>query len=427
MLDRLIAIDNDIRIAIIGIGSIGKGLFYQSHITPGIRCVGIADIRPERAIACAEWLGYDYRACGTLDEVHDAVARGRLAICEDGDLLARCDMTDILLESSSSVPAGGRFSETAIRHGKHVILMNAEADLIFGPYLLQLAREKGVVYTSCDGDQPVSIARLVEDVRLWGFELVMAGNIKGFLDRYANPTSIIPEADKRYLDYQQCSAYTDGTKLCIEQALVANAMGLATAVPGMHGPRAAHVREVPALFDLRGMWERHGPVVDYVLGAEPKGGVFAVGYSDDDYQRRMLAWFPSLLGEGPFYVFYVPYHLCHVEAMKTVADVALDRRPLLQPTHGFRTNVYAYAKRGLRAGERLDGIGGYACYGLIENCGGNGDNPGLPICLADDVVLTRDIGKDEKILLSDVRYDSARADFAMYGKALQASAKGAVR
>ena len=427
MLNRLIALDNDIRIAIIGIGSIGKGLFYQSHITPGIRCVGIADIRPERAVACAEWLGYDYRVCGTLDEVHDAAGRGRLAVCEDGDLLARCDMTDVLMESSGSVAAGGRFSETALRHGKHLILMNAEADLIFGPYLLQLARENGVVYTSCDGDQPVSIARLVEDVRLWGFELVMAGNIKGFLDRYANPTSIIPEADKRYLDYQQCSSYTDGTKLCIEQALAANGLGLSVAVPGMFGPRAAHVREVPALFDLAALRNRNGPLVDYVLGAEPKGGVFAVGFSDDEYQRRMLAWFPSLLGDGPFYVFATPYHLCHVEAMKTVAEAVLDGKSLLHPAHGFRTNVYAYAKRDLRAGERLDGIGGYASYGLIENCGNNGGNPGLPICLADDIFVTRDIARDEKILLSDVRYDSTRSDFVMYGKALVASEKGNAR
>jgi predicted homoserine dehydrogenase-like protein len=107
-----------------------------------------------------------------------------------------------------------------------------------------------------------------------------------------------------------------------------------------------------------------------------------------------------------------------------VAEVTLDRKPLLQPTHGFRTNVYAYAKRNLRAGERLDGIGGYTCYGLIENCADNDDNPGLPICLAEDIPVLRDIARDEKILMTDVRHDSARADFAMYRKALEAAEKG---
>ena len=115
--------------------------------------------------------------------------------------------------------------------------MNSEIDLIFGPSFSRVAKKNGVIYTSCDGDQYGVLKHVIVEIQSWGFELVMAGNIKGFLDRYANPTTIIPEADKRNLDYKMCTAYTDGTKLNIEMALIANAFNLQTTVPGMHDPK----------------------------------------------------------------------------------------------------------------------------------------------------------------------------------------------
>lgn len=303
-------------------------------------------------------------------------------------------------------------------------MMNAEADLIFGPHLMRLAKKNGVIYTSCDGDQPGCLRRLIDDVRLWGFDLVMAGNIKGFLDRYSNPTKIIPEAEKRFLDYKMCAGFTDGTKLCVERALVANAFDLVTMVPGMRGPRASRLTEVFDLFDFEALRARGSGVVDYVLGSRPYGGVFVVGYCDNPYQQSMLGWFPAEVGRGPFYVFERPYHLVHVEAMKCVAEAFLDREALLQPTYGFKTNVYAYAKRDLHRGEKLDGIGGYTCYGLIENCSDDRLHPGVPICLAEDVTLTRDVPQDRKILAADIVYEASRPDFALYRKAVEPSAAG---
>jgi predicted homoserine dehydrogenase-like protein len=267
----------------------------------------------------------------------------------------------------------------------------------------------------------VVIKHLVDELRLWGFELVMAGNIKGFLDRYSNPTKIMPEADKRMLDYKMAAAYTDGTKVNIEMALIANALGLSAPVPGMRGPSTQDVRDALTLFDLPSIWRSKQPVVDYVLGGEPKGGVFAIGYTDNAYQQSMLAWFPPEIGKGPFYVFYRPYHLSHIEAMSTVAKTALDHEPDLQPLSGFKTNVYAYAKRDLHAGEELDGVGGYNCYGLIENAGGDGNNPGLPICLAVDLKIKHDIARDEKIMMRDVSYDPNRDDLKLYALALESS------
>ncbi|MBN2539664.1 MAG: homoserine dehydrogenase, partial [Deltaproteobacteria bacterium] len=269
------------------------------------------------------------------------------------------------------------------------------------------------------GDQYGVIKHLVDDLQSWGFELVMAGNIKGFLDRYANPTSIIPEADKRNLNYKMCTSYTDGTKLNIEMAILANVYGLAVPVPGMYGPPATHVNEVFQKFDFDHLWHDRKPFVDYILGAEPGGGVFAVGYCDHPYQQEMLAYYK--MGTGPYYLFYRPYHLCHIEAISTIWEVVTRNTPFLQPDHGFQTNVYTYAKRNLKRGTALDGIGGYDCYGLIEDCTSQTMRPGLPICLAENVVLNRDFQRDEKICINDVTIAPDRFDFSLYEKALRVS------
>lgn len=421
LLSRLRALEDNIRVGIIGIGSIGKGLVLQCQMTPGMECVAIADIKMDRAIACAEWLERDYRIVHTLEAMHETIHRGKIAVCEEGDLVARCDLADVLIESTNAIAAGGRFAITALEHRKHLVMMNYEAGLIFGPYLSHLAQEQGMVYTSCDGDQPTVLRHLINELEFMGFELVMAGNIKGYLDRYANPTTIIPEADKRNLDYRMCASYTDGTKLCIEMAVLANGLGLRTAVPGMYGPRANHVHDVFDLFDLDALWEGKRPFVDYILGAKPAGGVFAIGYTDNEYQQSTLAWFPPQMGPGPFYLFYRPYHLGHFEAMACVAEAVLDGCSVLKPDFGFQTNVYAYAKRDLDKGERLDGIGGYTCYGLIENCSENDDHPGIPICLAQSVILKRNVAKDEKIFTEDVIYDPADFQFKLYLKAVEQS------
>jgi len=417
MLTRLESLAQPIKVAIVGAGHTGKALLYQCQITPGIECVAIADIDVPKAVDACTALACKYEVAESQASLQDAIARGAVGVCENGEFLAQCEGVDVLIESSSAVAAGGHFAAVALESGIHVVMMNAEADLIFGPHLMHLAERNGVVYTTCDGDQPGVMQRLVREIHLWGFELVMVGNIKGFLDRYANPTTIVPEADKRFLDYKMCTAYTDGTKLCVEMALMANALGLKTDVPGMHGPRTDDILNVFDLFDFERLHQGGTAVVDYVLGAKPYGGVFVVARTDNPFQQKMMDYFPSQQGDGPFYVFNRPYHLCHVEAMQCVAEAFLDHDALLVPTHGFKTNVYAYAKRDLRQGEKLDGIGGYTCYGLIENCSENVRLPGLPICLADDIVLKRDIAKDEKISLRDVTFDADRTDYRLYALA----------
>lgn len=416
MLDKLSRLETPIRLVIVGMGAMGRGILHQSFITPGLECVGIADKNPD---LCTQSALAVNRMPVKVNVFRDfeglSLDKNCLAVCSDGELLARHPAADVFIESSSAISEGGRFSETALNHGKHLVLMNAEVDLTFGPYLLKLARSNGVVYTSCDGDQHGVIKRLIDEVRLWGFELVMAGNIKGYLDRYANPTSIIEEADKRGLDYVQASGYTDGTKLSIEMALVANALGMQTLKPGMYGPRLGEVNDVLNDFELDKLW-RPGdqPFVDYVLGAQPGGGIFVIGYCDDAYQQTMLKYYK--LGSGPYYLFYRPYHLCHVEAMRCIAEAYFEGTSLLEPTYGLKTDVYCYAKRNLYPGEVLDGPGGYTCYGKIENVAENKN--GIPICLSEGTIVSKSVNKDQALTMADLNVDLTRPDFMMYQKSL---------
>jgi len=398
-------------------GSMGKGILYQSSITPGIECVAVCDIDVQRCINALSGLQMPYRVVTDSNEMDEAISRRFVAVCESGVLLSECLRLDAVVEASNSIGPAVQHSITALEHGRHLILMNSEIDLTFGPLLSLTAKRNGVVCTSCDGDQHGVLKHMIDDVQLWGFDLVMAGNIKGFLDRYANPTTIVPEADKRKLDYRMCTSYTDGTKLNIEMAIIANACGLTTKTPGMYGPGAVHVKDVFRLFNFDSLWESRRPFVDYILGAEPGGGVFVIGHCNNPCQRDMLSYYK--MGDGPYYLFYRPYHLCHIEAMGTVISAVSTSKGLLYPFYGFQTNVYAYAKRDLHPGEHLDGVGGYTCYGKIENLEDNITDPGLPICLADGITLNRAIGRDQKIMMTDVDYDSGRIDFRLYAEALE--------
>lgn len=399
-------------VALVGAGSMGRGLFYQLSLTPGLFCSFLADLNINKAAKCALELKCEYRLVNTGEELAQAIEDNILAISEDGSLANQVKSIDVIVEATNSIQAAGLIIEDALLHQKHVVMMNSEADLAFGPYFMSLASQNQVTYTSCDGDQHGVLARLIDEITLWGFDLVVAGNIKGFLDRYSNPTKIIPEADKRNLDYKMATAYTDGSKLSIEMALLANAYNLRPLAPGMQGPQAKNVQEALDLYDLDEIFNSGQPIVDYLLGSEPGGGVFAIGRTDNAYQQSMMKYYK--MGKGPYYLFYRPYHLCHIEAMRCILEAVNENKSLLKPNYGFLTNVYTYAKKPLKKGEALDGLGGYTCYGMIENA----DQKGLPICLAENLIINREIKSDEKILIKDVTIDPNRDDFRLYNRAI---------
>jgi predicted homoserine dehydrogenase-like protein len=370
-----------IMVGLIGAGAMGVGIAWQVNRTPGMTLVFVGDIDISAAREAALSAGL---------EVHDT--KERPVICEapgDGEVLVTGDpldlierlgdrQLDVIVEASNTVGPAARYCLAAIERGCDVVLMNAEVDLALGPLLHHYATDKGVVMTSDGGDQHGVLRKIIDEVQLWGFEIVQAGNIKGFLNRHATAQSLSEEAAERNLSAIQCCAYTDGTKLSIEMACLANSVGLLPTVAGMEGPRAANVYEALEVFDF----DAYGGVgrIDYLLGAEPGGGVYVVGRCEDPLQAGYMAYYK--MGEGPYYLFYRPYHLCHIETPKAIAEAVILRRPVMQPDAGRITDVYAYAKRDLLQGELIKhAIGGDEFYGLVECCNEADAEGKVPIAL----------------------------------------------
>lgn len=381
----------------------GVGIAWQIRRTPGMELVVATDLDSVALEKTAQAYGGPSQNWAADQPLPSS---GGLLLSRDPFYLRQRPelKLDVLVEATNTIGFAGKACFDAIEAGMHVVLMNAEVDLALGPLLHRRAEEKGVVVTSDAGDQHGVLRRMMDEIQLWAFDLVMAGNIKGFLNRYATAADLAYEAKIRNLNPVQCCAYTDGTKLGVEMALVSNASGMVPFVPGMEGPKAARVEQVFQCFDF----QRYGPegVVDYVLGAEPGGGVFVVGRCEDPIQAEYLKYYK--LGEGPEYLFYRPYHLCHLETPRAIARAVEFGRPMLVPSFGRVADVYAYAKSDLPAGTRIEhGIGGDACYGLIETCAAAESEGKLPICLLEcegdqRPRLKKAVGKDRALLWSDV-------------------------
>jgi predicted homoserine dehydrogenase-like protein len=396
-----------IRVALVGAGgSMGQGVALQLGKTPGMRLVASVDVDLPRAKRAAELHGSDWVGAGTEEEITQALRAGRTVVTNDAFAVMKHgrEFVDVLVESTNTTAFAARIVMRSLDAGVDVVLMNAEVDCLLGPLLHKLARDTGAVITSDAGDQHGVLLRMIDEIRLWGLEIVMAGNIKGFLDRYATPASITEEARIRNLNPVMCAAYTDGTKLNIEMDLVANATGLVPARCGMLGPRARHVSEVFEKFDFAQL--RDPGVVDYILGAEPGGGVFVVGYCDDAVQQAYLRYYK--MGDGPFYLAYRPYHLCHLETPHAIAEVALRRSPILVPRARPVADVATFAKADLAPGTVIDvGIGGEQTYGMIDRAETLRERGGVPICLLDfengpAAKVLRRVPKDQLITWDDV-------------------------
>ncbi len=405
-LKELEAREARLRVIVVGAGAMGVGVAFQVQRTPGMELVAVVDIDPAAARRAAVAGDSDvelveHRSGRTLEpKAGGVVVATELLPLLDGNPLA----ADVLVECTNTVQFAARGVLAALENRIHVVLMNAEVDLLLGPWLHEVARRNGVGVTSDAGDQHGVLMRMIDEIELWGFSIKMAGNIKGFLDRYATVHSIAEEARVRALNPIQCVAYTDGTKLNIEMALVANATGLLPWCAGMEGPRAANISEVFGLFDF----DKYGAggCVDYVVDAEPGGGVFVVGHSDDPVQQPYLSYYK--LGPGPYYLFYRPYHLCHVETPSAIAELCLRGKKVLEPTHGKAAEVATFAKRGLRRGDEVHhGIGGDETYGMVERGDVLAARRAVPIALLDNetgrpFTMLRDVEQDAPISMDDI-------------------------
>jgi predicted homoserine dehydrogenase-like protein len=395
-----------IRVGIIGAGATGRAIALQLG-TPvaGIRLAGISNRTIEHAERSFREAGIQcWDVAETASQAEATIERGIAVITDDPHVLTRCNAIDLIVEVTGTVDFGASVVLDAIAHRKATVMVNAELDSLIGPILKAKADEAGVVLTHTDGDEPGVAMTLFRYLQSVGLRPVAAGNIKGMVDYYRTPETQRIFAEKHDQNVKKVTSFADATKLSMETCVLANATGFGVGRRGMFGPECGYVRELAHLLPAEAML--NGGIVDYSVGAAPHTGGFVIVHEENPYKKVQLAYYK--LGDGPFYVFYTPFHLPHIQLPSTIARAVLHRDATVAPIAGPTCEVLAVAKRDLKVGERLDGVGGFCAYGLIENHAVARAGNALPIALSEDCVLIRDVSKDEVVSFDDVKFPPTR-------------------
>ncbi|UBV44329.1 SAF domain-containing protein (plasmid) [Deinococcus taeanensis] len=397
-----------VRVGMIGAGFMGRGVANQIiNSVPGMRLVAVAN----RTLTTARRAYLEAGVESVLEvrsqaAVEDAIRAGQPAVTEDALLLCRAEGIDCLIDVTGDVEFGAQVTVEAIANGKHMVTMNAELDATVGPLLKVMADRAGVIFTAADGDQPGVQMNLYRFVRSIGLTPLLCGNIKGLQDPYRTPTTQKAFAERWGQNPYMVTSFADGTKISFEQAIVANGTGMRVAQRGMRGlDFPGHVDDLRAMYDVDEL-RALGGAVDYVVGARPGPGVFVYATHDDPRQRHYLNLYK--LGEGPLYSFYTPYHLCHFEVPLSAARVVLFGDAVLQARGAPMVEVVTTAKRDLKAGETIDGLGGYMTYGQCENADVTAAQRLLPMGLAEGAQLRRDLPRDHVLTYDDVTLPEGR-------------------
>lgn len=397
-----------IRVGMVGAGFMGQGLTNQiTNSVAGMRMAAVYNRRRERAEHVFRYSGLeDVVVADTQLALDTAIRAGRSAVAEDAFMICRSDQIDVVVDVTGSVEFGANVILEAFRHGKHVVLMNAEVDATIGPMLQVYAKQHGVILSACDGDEPGLQMNLYRWVKGLGLIPRVVGNVKGLQDPYRNPTTQKAWAERWVQNPAMVTSFADGSKISFEQSIVANATGFKVRQRGMTRGQGydGSIMDIHQLYDLDELRELGG-VVDYTVG--PAGvKIFCLAEHSDPKQRHYLNLYK--MGEGPLYPFWVPYHLVHFEAPNAIARVVLFGDNLAPPLAGPVVEVCAVAKRDLEAGEVLDEYGNYMTYGEAANVEEMSTMRYLPEGLVEGCRLKRAIRKDEVLTYDDVELPSGR-------------------
>ncbi len=413
-----------LRVGLIGAGKFGSMYLSQARRTPGIHLVGVADLAPARARATLTRVGWPAAALGART-LAEAARKGTTRILDDALALIAAPEVEIVIDATGQPSAGIAHVLACCRHGKHVVMVNVEADALAGPLLARRAREAGIVYSLAYGDQPALICEMVDWARAAGFEVVAAGKGTKYLPEYhrSTPDTVWPyygidPADARLggMNAQMFNSFLDGTKSAIEMAAVANATGLRPAPDGLAFPPCGvdDLAQVLCPRDHGGQLHHRGQV-EVVSSLERDGrpvfrdlrwGVYATFAGGSDYVRRCFREYGLVTDRsGEFTAMHKPYHLIGLELGISVASVGLRGEPTgaAEAWHG---DVVATAKRDLAPGETLDGEGGFTVYGKLMPSSDSLAIGGLPLGLAHHVRLKRRVAAGAVVRWRDVAIDA---------------------
>lgn len=409
--------------AVIGAGKFGTMFLSQARLTRGIHILGVADLDVTRArgqLAAAGWPRESY-AASSLDEANK---QRSTFITDDAQSLIADARIEVIVEATGVPGAGIRHALGAIANGKHIVMVNVEADAVAGPLLARRARTAGVVYSLAWGDQPALICEHVDWARTAGFKVICAGkgtryephyhksspdNVWEILDKYLNIS------DRNSINPKMFNSFVDGTKSGIEMTAVCNATGLVPQTNGLGFPPATRfeladickpksnggVLEKAGVTEVTSSVYRDGRDVPYHLAL----GTYVVFEGDTEYARRCFKEYAMLPDKsGKYAALYRPIHMIGLELGISVASVALRKEPTGAPT-GFSSDVVATAKRALKSGEILDGEGGFCVWGKQTPAEASLERDLLPLGLAHEVKLKRDVAEGDALRWADVAYD----------------------
>ena len=385
---------NPITVGIVGCGQMGSGLAHTINNVTGMSVTAIADIAPERAIQTFMDMGCirdDIVVTDKIGTAQDAVSKRKVVVTSDAILLTQLDAIEANVEVTGVTDIGAAVAESSIKNNKPIIMLNVETDITVGTYLNYIARKQGSLYTVASGDEPGVCKMLYEQATLMGFEIVCLGKGKNNPVNFeATPEMCAEEAKSKDMNPKMLASFIDGTKTMVEMAAVSNATGLLPDVPGMHGPKV-ELDDLTANFIPKkdgGIFTHRG-TVEYSTG-KIAPGVFAIVYSDDPHIRKDMKFITG--ADGPYYLHYRPYHLCNIETPQSIAEAIL-LNEVTVTAENMNSEVVAVAKRNLKAGEKVSGIGSADMYGKIYTYKQAVLNKAIPLGIAAAGIVISDIPK----------------------------------
>jgi predicted homoserine dehydrogenase-like protein len=414
-----------VRVGIIGAGKFGSMYLSQVQRTPGVQLIGVADLSPECAASSLKRVGWDAERYNAKS-FEEAARHGTTFVTDDADNMIANGYVDIVIDATGSPTAGIHYALRCCEYHKHIIMVNVEADVLAGPLLARRAQEAGIIYSMASGDQPALIVELVDWARTTGFEVICAGKGTKYLPEYhqSTPDTVwrhygFTEAQVASGDFntQMFNSFLDGTKSALEMAAVANACDLLPSSDGLTFPPCG-VDDLPHLLRPRsdGGVLSHRGMVEVVSSLERDGrpvfrdlrwGVYVVFEAPNGYVRDCLSQYGVKTDDsGRFAASYKPYHLIGLELGMSVASIAVRGEPT-GATMNFKGDVVANAKRNLRAGEKLDGEGGFTVSGKLVPAVDSLQQGVLPIGLAHNMVLKTDVRAGQNVRWEDVDFDGS--------------------
>jgi predicted homoserine dehydrogenase-like protein len=406
---RLAETGRPIRVGLIGSGEMGTDIVTQCGQMTGITVAAIAETNVDKAKKAYSIGGRDeasFYSSNMKSDFDAAIAVGKSVATEDAQLVCASDHIDVVIDATGKPAVGAEIGLTAMEHGKHLVMMNVEADVTIGAYLKREATRLGVVYTLGAGDEPSSCMELINFVNALGYPIVAAGKGKNNpLNISATPDEYAEEATRRNMNVRMLVEFVDGSKTMVEMAAISNATGLVPDVAGMHGPSAT-ITELEHVLCPKadgGILSRKG-VVDFSVGKGVAPGVFVIAEMAHPRVRERMN--DLKLGAGPYYRFFRPYHLTSLEVPLSCARAVLygiaDMQPLDVPT----SEVCAVAKKDLAVGERLDAIGEYTYRAWIMTVGEAVAAKAVPCGLIENGKVTKPIKKGALLTSDNIAIDT---------------------